>query len=111
MSNPFLAAFDEIAHAAFADAGLADAGLYRLAPAAGIACRVMIDRAPVIQGEVSGSYSSVPEASIMLADVPDPQQGAILTVGTESWQLEGEVRRDESIARFVLGPLPQVLDL
>lgn len=111
MSNSFLAEFDEIAHGAFADVGQADAGLYTLAPAAGIACRVFIDRAPVIQGEVADTYASVPEASIMLADIPNPEQGAILTVGTESWQLESEVRRDESIARFVLGPVPQTLDL
>lgn len=110
MSNPFNAMFDDIAHAAFADAGIADHGTYTFDGEA-LPCRVMIDRNPVVQGEVVDSYASVPEASIFLADIPDPQQGAILTVGTESWQLESEVRRDESIARFVLGPPPQVLDL
>lgn len=110
MSNAWLADFDAIAHSAFADAGIADAGTYRAtAVAAPFAQPVqcMVDRARATQGfNERGSYTDdtlrvIKQAGLVLA------KGGLLDIGSERFELRAILEEDESAVLWsVVKPRP-----
>lgn len=101
-----LRAFDAAAAAAFLEAGAADEATYT-PPGGGtpIDCTVLVDREHQEFGDggepISGQRVVV---TVFLAEIDDPKQGALVTVGAESWVLYRELLRDESRAQWTVRP-------
>src|SRR5688500_2481103 len=99
MSNAFLQEFHPDAHAAFLDAGIADEGSYSAQGAAGLPCRVFIDR-----DQASASLAGVEITSgeallrVLRADVAaTPRVGDVVTIGTESFRVARRAPGDEGL--------------
>lgn len=110
MSNAWLAEFDAAAHAAFADAGIADTAVYRAsAEAAPFAQPVqcMVDRTRATQGfNQQGSYTDdtvrvIKQPGLVLA------KGGLLDVAGERFELRAILEEDESaVVWSVVKPRP-----
>lgn len=73
MTNAFLAEFDAIATAAFADAGMADAAQFVALPlATPIPCTVYVDRGMQDVGEMAISKNSLVTITAFRAEIPMP---------------------------------------
>jgi hypothetical protein len=110
MSNAFLAEFDGVAHALYADAGIADTAAYRATAAAApfaLPVSVMVDRARAEQGfQQQGSYADVTVRVIKQAGLV-LSKGGLLDIGAERFELRAIVEEDESAALWaVVKPRP-----
>lgn len=96
MTNPWLADFDAVAHSAFADAGLADTGIYTgIAPeAAPVPVRVMVDDDVAQVGELSRLPGTWARITLLRSDVAVPARGARVVVGAQTFELEQMIRQD-----------------
>lgn len=99
MSNAFLEEFYPGAHAAFLDAGIADEGSYSAQGAAGIPCRLFVDR-----DQASASLAGVEITSaeallrVLRADVATtPRVGDVITIGAESFRVVRRAPGDEGL--------------
>lgn len=89
MTNAWLTDFHAAAHVAFLDAGLADEGSYSVQGAAGINCRLYVDRDQA-SAELAGVEITSAEALIRVlrADVSvTPRVGDVITIGSESFRV------------------------
>lgn len=93
IANAFIAEFDEAAHEAFADAGLADEAQYT-PPGGGAATprRVYVNTAQQTAGEFGQVVARRTVVGVMLADGAVAQGGA-LAVGSSTYKLQ---RLDET---------------
>lgn len=111
MTNAFDAQFDELAHAAFREAGMAEMGAFEPQTGPAIAnCRLYVDRdlatsafggAGVVRsGSLSGVEFLKGQAilSLFKADVPvSPKRGDAVVVGSERFVVQRPVAEDESL--------------
>lgn len=107
MTNSTIPEMDALMHGIFVDAGLAEAAATALYQAPGettqIECRVYVDRNLQTIGDFGPSSGPRTLIGILLADVPAPAQGALITIGSEVFSLESQESRDEGISRWVVG--------
>ena len=103
MSNSNLAILDAAIHGAMAGAGIADTGTYTPPAGTPVTCRVYVDRAVQQMGDYGPVAGPRTIVGLLRADVPAPHAGGIVAVGTEQWELESEIARDESVTRWVVG--------
>lgn len=101
----FLRGLDADIMAAFHGAGMADSATYAPPVGATVDCKVYVDRAAAFLSQdgvdVAGHRIVI---AILRADVARPEAGGIVTVGTETFELEELVQQDESITRWVVLP-------
>lgn len=111
MSNDFLAEFDALAHAAFADAGMADAAVLRQHAGSvpvDTACSVYIDREPAT-GDMGGTefYTDRVAVRVLRAGLTGkPVRGDTFTVtnadaSVEVFTIDQPLRSDESSWEFL----------
>lgn len=101
MTNSFITEFDALAHAAFADAGLADVALYTSAQssAPSVQCRVLVDRSLQTLGFESAAVTRSTVIRAWLADIGcAPTSGAIFAIGNERFVVDRVDTIDEGIA-------------
>lgn len=112
MTNSALASMDAVIHRQLAAAGLAEpqgeAVYYATANDDGVPVRCYVDRGLQSMGELGQVIGSRTVLGILRADVPDPQQGAIVElikmgVVVERFVLEApDASSDESLSRWVV---------
>lgn len=106
MTNSFLAEFDAPAHAAFADAGIADTVQYTPADRtrASRPARVFVDRASTSQG--FGAQVDAPSITVrvLLADTDGtaPGVGAVFDLGDVRHVVDRVLDQDESTATCIV---------
>ena len=102
----FLADMDSDLHAAFADGGMADNGLYFRPQAAPddvpVECRVYVDRDIATVGEIRQTVTGRIEIAYVLTDgfVPE-QQGSVLVDG-DRYENTRPVSDDGSLSRWMV---------
>lgn len=100
-----LRAMDATLMGAFHAAGFADAATYTPPVGNAVGCTVYIDRAAAFLDQdgvaVAGHRIVI---GILRADVDRPEAGGIVAVGSETFELEEVLQRDESITRWVVLP-------
>lgn len=98
MSNPFIAAFDLMAHGAFTAAGIADLATYTSSTGSVIPdCKILIDRNVVLTGDQGQMITDQITITCFLADVVSrPKRGATFLVGSETFKVDSIARSDES---------------
>ena len=100
-----LRAFDATLMDAFHAAGWADTATYTPLVGAPVACKVYVDRAAAFLDQdgvaVAGHRIVI---GILRADVDRPEAGGMVAVGSETFELEELLQRDESITRWVVLP-------
>jgi len=98
-----LRAIDATIHAAMVAVGLADSGQYQGSTGAAVPCRCYFDENQSDFGEdvapVAGAKCVL---GIFLADVPNPQRLATVTLGGQVWTLSKQVAIDQSMATWVV---------
>lgn len=101
-----LADMDADLHAAFADAGLADRGLYLPANAAPdalpIVVDVYVDRDIQTLGDVRQAMSGRVEVAYVLSPLFKPAQGGVLVVDGDRYENAAAISDDGSISRWVV---------
>lgn len=99
----FLREFDADAFACFLGAGMADTAEYT-APAGGAAipCEVLVDRDVRDYGEDASPVATSYTLVTFQRDQVTPERGGTVVVDSESFTLDAEVRKDESISRWVV---------
>lgn len=100
----FMADFDALSHGAFADAGIADVGVYTppgvdAVPVLGV--RVMVDRAVQDAGDFRQVNVGRVEVSYWLADVTPVAKG-VLVVDGDTFINDSEIDNDGSLSRWVV---------
>lgn len=98
MTNAFINEFDDMAHEAFADAGLADAGTFKARLGVVMPCKVFVDRDPVTAA-LSGIEITKDQAVIRLLRAGitgEPRNDDVITVDAEVFTIARRVRSDES---------------
>jgi len=98
---------DAAIHDAFTGAGFAAVGTYLRKGGDQLTetvdpVRLYVDRATQQMGEFGQSVGQKDAISILLADVPAPAKGAVITFDGESVTLEAMESRDESRERWVV---------
>jgi hypothetical protein len=101
MTNPFLATFDADAHAAFFDAGMADAGVLRQTVEGvpvDVDCQVFVDREPLVTsaGGVDMLSNTVLIRILRAGISRSPRARDTITIGTEVFTIGRIERTDES---------------
>ena len=101
----FLADLDASLHASFAAAGMADAGSYfdegAATDAAGVPCRVYVDRDVQTVGEQRQFKAGRVEVSYVLPDV-SPRQGGRLLVDGDTYINADKISDDGSLSRWLV---------
>lgn len=98
----FMAAFDGLAHGAFADAGIADLGVYTppgVDPVPVPNVRVFVDRAVQQIGEFGNISAGRTEVRYLLSDV-SPEAGGKLLVDGDTFINTAEIDNDGSLSRW-----------
>ena len=97
--SAFLTSLDAEIHAALADAGLADDAHYT-APGGvePVPCRVYLDERTWTVGEYAPAYADAARLTILRADVPDPVEGATVTILGRTWTLRQPIDNDDGIS-------------
>lgn len=99
----FLQALDAEIVTTLVGASMGDDATYRAGGVgAGVPVQVLVDRAAAFlgaMGDVAGTRVTV---DLFLAQVPSPQRGDTLTIGTEVLKLDQLDARDESLSRWVV---------
>ena len=94
---------DAVIHSAMTAAGVAGSGQYQLGTGADLPCRCYFDESQQEFGEdlapVAGAKRLL---SIFLADVPNPQRLATVTLDGDVWTLKKQVAIDQSLAQWVV---------
>jgi hypothetical protein len=103
----FLQDFDTTAFEAFLSAGLADEALYTPpGGAAAVACQVLVDRNLRDYGEGATTVGTAYTLVTFHRSQVDPQRGARVVVdpagAANAFLLDAEVKRDESMSRWVV---------
>lgn len=101
MTNPLLAANDAKIFASFARAGFADAAVYTPISGRPVNCTVVIDRQIAVLGDIGEVVGYKTAATFKRSEV-QPQVGATLTIGSETWTLEKKSSEDESLSEWIL---------
>lgn len=100
-----LQAMDAAIAAGFAAAGMADAASYtppgyNATVVTGIT--VLVDRAAQFFDDANGVAGTRTVITLYLAEVANPLRQGVITVGSESWNLDKELARDESMVQWVV---------
>jgi len=102
----FLQDFDATAFEAFLGAGLADDALYTPPGGAAAACQVLVDRDVREYGEGATTVGTSYTLVTFRRSQVDPQRGARVVVdptgAANAFLLDAEVKRDESMSRWVV---------
>jgi hypothetical protein len=111
MHSSFATEFDDLAHEAFADAGMgAGTGSY-LAPDADPAdvvtgVRIYIDQESQTAGEYGPVFAKRVIITLINADVPNPSVGALVTLGSDRWLLRRLEASDSNSTSWVVEVAP-----
>lgn len=103
----YLRQLDAVMYAAFAAVGVADRATYRAGPAATpVSCTVTVDSGVQLASEVVTTDQTV--IRVLLAEVGQPRQGAVITildslgVAAAKWRVDRVESQDESAAVLVV---------
>lgn len=100
----FMADFDVAAHAAFADAGMADRGQYTPKAGAPVACDVFVDRSVQELGELGQSRGARTEVVYVLSSMAPtvPAAEGVLVVDGDTLTNVYEISNDGSLSRWLV---------
>ena len=100
----FLADLDRDIHAAFADAGMADRGVYTPVGGSAVACDVYVDRSVQEVGSLSQLRAGRTEVTYVLASMNGtlPADGGLLVVGGDTLKNSYEISNDGSLSRWLV---------
>lgn len=94
-ANPFTTEFDDLAHDAFADAGLADTGVYTAPAGSPVARRVYVNSGVQSLGEYGQVLSPRTVIGFLLADGAVVKDGKVVVAG-KTYTLQAVDLADEN---------------